>query len=716
MVAQGHPDEPQTGSMLLAAHHVDASFGAVSVRPLSSIRPTLNVDVIGEGSVTIEPLQADYAYGQEVTLTANPAPGHALGRWSGDLSGRQSPLTFAITKDMDITANFVVEQYASLTVNVVGGGAVTRQPEQTQYLIGEEVILTAVPNEDQLFTLWTGGLSGSQNPATLLIQGNTTVSAFFTPKPRYTLTVNTLGSGVVTREPNKADYFEGEVVKLTATPAVGFQFDSWIGDVTGSQNPVYVTMDRNKSVIANFVEGSAHTLTVNVVGNGRVLIEPDKPLYAYGEAVKLTAVADPGYMLGSWSGDWGGNSSPVVVYMLRDLSVTATFVEAINPRSDDFNRCVLDNGRWTTFDPVGDSSFTMTGTQLLISMPEGVNHNLWQDANFSENNAPRLLTPADNLDFEVEAKFTSRVQEQFQLQGILIQQDSDNFLRFDFYHDGANVRLFAAKFVNGLATPMYNEVIPDGATPHLRVRRVGNQWTQFYSYDGLTWTRGADFPHALTVSAAGLFAGNSGDNPPAFTAAVDYFFNTAMPIVPQDANQNRITVDTNGSGSVQLTPNKTSYTCGEAVNVRAVPAQGWQFNGWGGDLSGSVNPATLTVQGSHFIVANFVSGSNLPPVFGPLGDQTVFVGRQLRFTVRATDPEGAVTPTLLAQNLPSGAQFSDGGGGSGTFTWTPGANQVGNHDVTFVASDGNSQSSLTVRIQVVQPGASVFLPIVRKAN
>jgi len=136
---------------------------------------------------------------------------------------------------------------------------------------------------------------------------------------------------------------------------------------------------------------------------------------------------------------------------------------------------VLDNGRWTTFDPLGDSSFTMTDTQLLISIPEGVSHNLWQDANSNENNAPRLLTPADNLDFEVEVRFESRVQERFQMQGILVQQDSNNFLRFDFHHDGANVRLFAARFVNGIATPIYNEIVPDGPTPHLRVRRQGDQ-------------------------------------------------------------------------------------------------------------------------------------------------------------------------------------------------------------------------------------------------
>lgn len=715
MIAQGHPDEPKTGSMLLVAHHVDASFGDVTVRRLASIRPTLNVNVTGSGSVTIDPDQADYAYGQEVTLTANPAAGNTLGRWSGDLSGRQSPVTLSITQDMDITANFVPEQYANLTVNVLGSGTVDLQPDQEEYLVGEEVILTAVPNEGQDFAGWTGGITGLQNPAKLLIQGDTTVNAYFAPKPTYTLNATTIGSGTITREPDKASYYQGEVVKLTATPGVGFQFDGWLGDVTGNENPVYVTMDRNKSVTANFVQGSSHTLNVDVVGNGRVLVEPDKPIYAYGEPVKLTAVPDPGYMLGAWSGDIGGNSSPTTVYMIRDLNITATFVDAINPQSDDFNRCTLNNGRWTTFDPVGDSSFIMTGTQLAISVPAGVNHNLWVDDSFDENNAPRVLTPADNLDFEVEVKFESRVSEQFQLQGILIQQDSDNFLRFDFFHDGSSVRLFAAKFVGGKATPIYNQSIPDGATPHMRVKRVGDQWTQFYSYDGSSWTKGAEFVQGLNVSAAGLFAGNSGDDPPAFTAVADYFFNTAMPIVPEDANPNQITVDINGNGTVERTPNKNSYACGEQVSLRAIPGQDWQFNGWGGDLSGSVNPATIFVEGSYFVIANFTSGSDQPPVFDPISNQTAFPRQLLRFDVRATDPQGTV-PTLTAQDLPQGANFKDNGNGTGTFTWTPKVGQIGTHDVTFIASDGTSQSSKTITITVLQARGRIFMPAVLKGS
>jgi hypothetical protein len=41
----------------------------------------------------------------------------------------------------------------------------------------------------------------------------------------------------------------------------------------------------------------------------------------------------------------------------------------------------------------------------------------------------------------------------------------------------------------------------------------------------------------LAVSQVGVFAGNAGSNP-AHTAVIDYFFNTALPIIPEDADNN----------------------------------------------------------------------------------------------------------------------------------------------------------------------------------
>ena len=179
--------------------------------------------------------------------------------------------------------------------------------------------------------------------------------------------------------------------------------------------------------------------------------------------------------------------------------------------------------------PVGDGSVSLDGTNALISVPAGASHDVWSGGNM----APRLMQAASDQDFELEAKFESTPSAKYQLQGLIVEASAGNYLRFDFYHDGSSLRLFAASFAGGSPTVRYNQAVASGAALYMRVKRVGGQWTQSYSYDGSTWLAAGSFTHALAVTQVGVFAGNAGPSP-AFTAAVDYFFNNASRIEPED--------------------------------------------------------------------------------------------------------------------------------------------------------------------------------------
>jgi hypothetical protein len=69
---------------------------------------------------------------------------------------------------------------------------------------------------------------------------------------RRTLATAVTGSGSVTAAPSVAWYPDGSEVSLTAMPATSHTFANWTGSVTGSSNPVGLTMDADKSVTANF--------------------------------------------------------------------------------------------------------------------------------------------------------------------------------------------------------------------------------------------------------------------------------------------------------------------------------------------------------------------------------------------------------------------------------------------------------------------------------
>ncbi len=59
------------------------------------------------------------------------------------------------------------------------GGSVTKIPDKAAYDLGEKVILRAVADDGYEFAGWSGGLSGTGNPVTIIMHANRTVTANF---------------------------------------------------------------------------------------------------------------------------------------------------------------------------------------------------------------------------------------------------------------------------------------------------------------------------------------------------------------------------------------------------------------------------------------------------------------------------------------------------------------------------------------------------------
>jgi uncharacterized repeat protein (TIGR02543 family) len=143
--------------------------------------------------------------------------------------------------------------FYTLTVNSVGNGEVIVDPDRDVYSWDEVVTLTATADPGWSFTGWSGDLSSSTNPITVTMTGNRVITATFT-QDEYTLTVSTVGSGSVDRDPDQAPYHYDDVVTLTATANTGWTFDSWSGDLSGTTNPITVTMTGSRVITATFTE------------------------------------------------------------------------------------------------------------------------------------------------------------------------------------------------------------------------------------------------------------------------------------------------------------------------------------------------------------------------------------------------------------------------------------------------------------------------------
>ncbi len=155
----------------------------------------------------------------------------------------------------------------TLSTEVDGSGMVTFEPAGGIYNEGTIITLTASPADGWKFDGWSGDLSGLTNPTTMTMEGNKNVTAIFTqssPKPQFTLSVNTWGSGTVTLDPPGGVYDEGTTVDLIATPDAGWMFNGWSGDLTGSTNPTTMTIDSDKNITVNFVQTSSHTKVIEL--------------------------------------------------------------------------------------------------------------------------------------------------------------------------------------------------------------------------------------------------------------------------------------------------------------------------------------------------------------------------------------------------------------------------------------------------------------------
>ncbi|MCA9334322.1 hypothetical protein KC963_04700 [Candidatus Saccharibacteria bacterium] len=308
----------------------------------------------------------------------------------------------------------------------------------------------------------------------------------------------------------------------------------------------------------------------------------------------------------------------------EQTEATSLGTAAASIQSDDFNSCTLDP-RWEFINPLNDGTVTTNGTQVLLSVPEGISHNVF-DAGIP---APRIMQMVSDTDFEIVVKFESEMAHRFQVQGIIIEQDiepgAEDFIRFDYYHDGTNYHVFALSVRNGVPLSQIDVIVtPSGTDSYLKIQRAGNVWTESYSFDNVHYTsRNFTLTTPFTVTKVGLFAANHGSATiPAHTAVIDYFFNTAAPIVKEDGKPTTLTtkVDPPGAGTVTLIDpaGQTNFACGDQITLSAASTNGLLFNGWSGATTSTANPVTFAYEMGAVVTANFVQTQNQNLLYLPL--------------------------------------------------------------------------------------------------
>ena len=83
-----------------------------------------------------------------------------------------------------------------------------------------------------------------------------------TPQKRYSLSVIASPTEGGSVSPTSGLYDSDSLVTIVATPADGYDFVSWSGDVSGSEPTVSITMDSDKEAVAVFVAAFQEITTI----------------------------------------------------------------------------------------------------------------------------------------------------------------------------------------------------------------------------------------------------------------------------------------------------------------------------------------------------------------------------------------------------------------------------------------------------------------------
>ncbi len=218
-------------------------------------------------------------------------------------------------------------QFFTLNLQVTNTdlGEITIQPKtpDNRYENGTNVVLHASPKTGAQFNGWAGDAKESSNTLNLTMDANKNIRGEFV-RIKLALNVSAGAGGAITLSPSGPTFDQGATVSARAVPNQGYMLKRWTGDASGTQNPVNITMDREKRIGAEF-EKAQYVLSTKVEPAGFIDQSIEGSRFDGGTVVTLTARPPENHRFISWAGDASGTGPTVTITMDSNKSVTAKF-------------------------------------------------------------------------------------------------------------------------------------------------------------------------------------------------------------------------------------------------------------------------------------------------------------------------------------------------------------------------------------------------------
>lgn len=240
------------------------------------VRPTpttydLMINAEGKGEASPGIKTYTYIEESEVEVEAYPAEGWYFEEWTGDHTGTEPSFTINMTEDRNVTAHFKEKTYYhNLTINIEGNGTTEPQEGVHIYEEGENITITAEPEDEWKFHGWTDDHTSTEKEIKITITEDKNITAHFKEKEpikepeEYDLTINIEGEGETEPQKGTHTYEEGKEIKIIPEPKEGWKFQKWTGDHESTEKEIKITIDNNKEIKAHFIEKDPTIKTRNL--------------------------------------------------------------------------------------------------------------------------------------------------------------------------------------------------------------------------------------------------------------------------------------------------------------------------------------------------------------------------------------------------------------------------------------------------------------------
>jgi uncharacterized repeat protein (TIGR02543 family) len=265
-----------------------------------------------------------YNYGSTCSLTATPAIGYDFIKWTknGTQVSTSTCYSFTVTEAATYVAHFQLQSFTiNSSINPSNSGSVSGEGT---YNYGSTCTLTATPSTGYNFVKWTkdgAQVSTNTSYSFTVTEAANLVAHFQLKSFTINASANPSNGGSVN---GSGTYNYGQTCTLTATPAIGYDFNSWTKNGTQiSTNTSYsFTVTEAANFVAHFqlqsfaINTSADPYNGGTINGGGT--------YNYGQTCTLTATPNPGYTFLHWTKN-GTQVSSNEVYSFT-VTETASFV------------------------------------------------------------------------------------------------------------------------------------------------------------------------------------------------------------------------------------------------------------------------------------------------------------------------------------------------------------------------------------------------------